>query len=470
MVIHVFERASSHHPVILSQRSNAMKRKPAHEEMPLYRKKWPRRQTPTRNRPLQGDDPCIVGEEAPEQRQPRAPHCVELFAGAGGLAIAGSKAGFEHDAVLEFNHDACETIRANQRRGYDVVRHWPLIEGDVHNQNFQTWNGRVDLVSGGPPCQPFSIGGKHGAMADRRNLFPEAARAVREIQPRAFVFENVKGLLRESFAKYFGYIVLQLSYPGVTQRNGEDWTEHLARLERIKTKGTKQELEYNAVFQLLNAADFGVPQRRERVFIVGFRSDIRVPWSFPSATHGREELLRSQWGTGDYWERHEVAQRNRPHVPSRFARFANDPQLVLQPAGRRPWRTVRDAIADLGEPSRAENGARIPNHVLQPGARSYAGHTGSPLDEPAKTLKAGDHGVPGGENMLRYPNGEVRYFSVRESCRLQAFPDEYIFDGSWTENMRQLGNAVPVELGEVVLRSVRRALERHDATETRNLF
>jgi DNA (cytosine-5)-methyltransferase 1 len=107
---------------------------------------------------------------------------------------------------------------------------------------------------------------------------------------------------------------------------------------------------------------------------------------------------------------------------------------------------------------------------LQPGARIYPGHNGSPLDEPAKTLKAGDHGVPGGENMLRYPNGDVRYFSVRECCRLQAFPDEYVFEGSWTENMRQLGNAVPVKLGEVVLRSVRVALDRHDATETARLL
>jgi DNA (cytosine-5)-methyltransferase 1 len=123
------------------------------------------------------------------------------FAGAGGLALAASHAGFEHDAVLEYNHDACENIRSNQRRGYELVRHWPLIEGDVHDQDFQTWNGRVDMVSGGPPCQPFSIGGKHGAMGDRRNPFPEAAPAVREIQPRAFVFENVKGLLRESFEK-----------------------------------------------------------------------------------------------------------------------------------------------------------------------------------------------------------------------------------------------------------------------------
>ena len=412
------------------------------------------------------DASCIVREEPAQRPAPRALHCVELFAGAGGLAIAGSKAGFEHDAVLEYNHDACETIRSNKRRGYELVRHWPLIEGDVHDQDFQTWNGRVDLVSGGPPCQPFSIGGKHGAMGDRRNLFPEAARAVREIQPRAFVFENVKGLLRESFAKYFGYIVLQLSYPRLIARACEDWTQHLARLERVKTKGTTPDLGYSVVWRLLNAADYGVPQRRERVFIVGFRSDISVPWSFPAATHSREGLLRAQWGTGDYWERHEVARCDRPEMPERFARLANDPQLIECA----PWRTVRDAITDLGEPSRTENSSRFPNHVIQSGAKAYAGHTGSPIDEPAKTLKAGDHGVPGGENMVRYPNGDVRYFSVRESCRLQTFPDEYVFDGSWTENMRQLGNAVPVELGEVVLRSVRVALERQDATATPNLL
>ena len=220
---------------------------------------------------------------------------------------------------------------------------------------------------------------------------------------------------------------------------------------------------------MLNAADYGVPQRRERIFFVGFRSDIHVAWSFPKATHSRDVLLRSQWGTGEYWDRHAVSRRERPATPARFARFADDSaSLFRESVERAPWRTVRDAIADLGEPTRG--GTRIANHVLQPGARSYAGHTGSPLDEPAKTLKAGDHGVPGGENMVRYPNGEVRYFSVRESCRLQAFPDDYVFEGSWTENMRQLGNAVPVTLGEVVLRSVRAALDRHDATMTPTLF
>ncbi len=400
----------------------------------------------------------------------RALRCVELFAGAGGLALAASNAGFEHDAVLEYNHDACETIRANQRRGFDLVRHWPLIEGDVHYQDFKTWQGRADLVSGGPPCQPFSIGGKHRAMGDRRNLFPEAARVVREVQPRAFVFENVKGLTRQSFAKYFNYIILQLSYPGIVRREHEDWIEHLSRLERVRTHGAEPDFNYRVVARLLNAADYGVPQKRERIFFVGFRSDIQIPWSFPTATHSREALMFSQWSSGDYWDRHRVAKKSRPAPPAAWASSNNEELLFTPPLNRLPWRSVRDAICDLGEPARSAGSLSIPNHVLQAGARAYPGHTGSPIDEPAKTLKAGDHGVPGGENMLRYPSGEVRYFSVRESCRLQTFPDEYVFEGSWTENMRQLGNAVPVTLGEVVLRSVRSAIEKHDASNTRYLL
>ena len=452
-----------------------MKKNPAKKSVPLYRQKPLKRKAPLRSkaparRKRRHGESDAVREDEPQTAQ-RALRCVELFAGAGGLAIAASNAGFAHDAVLEYNHDACETIRANQRRGFELVRHWPLIEGDVHHQDFTTWASRIDLVSGGPPCQPFSIGGKHRAMGDRRNLFPEAARAVREVQPRAFVFENVKGLARGSFAKYFGYIVLQLTYPTVTKRDGEDWIEHLSRLERIRTKDSKTDLRYSVVWRMLNAADYGVPQRRERIFFVGFRSDIRVPWAFPKATHSRDALLQSQWGTGHYWDRHSVARRERPAPPARFMRFADDTaSLFSDSGGLAPWRTVRDAIADLGAPMRNGANRRFANHIFQPGARPYPGHTGSPLDEPAKTLKAGDHGVPGGENMLRYPNGEVRYFSVRESCRLQAFPDEYEFEGSWTENMRQLGNAVPVTLGEVVLRSVRSVLERHDSSETSRSF
>jgi DNA (cytosine-5)-methyltransferase 1 len=124
---------------------------------------------------------------------------------------------------------------------------------------------------------------------------------------------------------------------------------------------------------------------------------------------------------------------------------------------RLPWLTVRDAIASLPDPEREPNNG-TPNHTVNPGAKAYSGHTGSPIDEPAKTLKAGDHGVPGGENMLVLPDGTVRYFTIREAARLQTFPDEYVFPRSWSESMRQLGNAVPVKLAEVIARSVCDAL------------
>jgi len=118
---------------------------------------------------------------------------------------------------------------------------------------------------------------------------------------------------------------------------------------------------------------------------------------------------------------------------------------------------VRDAIADLPDP-RSVAASGIRDHKFQSGAKVYPGHTGSPLDQPAKTIKAGGHGVPGGENMMVLRDGSVRYFTARETARIQTFPDGYVFHGSWTETMRQLGNAVPVALGRIVASSVAQAL------------
>jgi len=384
---------------------------------------------------------------------------VELFTGAGGLALAIEKAGFHHDAVVERDKDCCDTIRENKARGFALLDGWRLFSGDVRNFDYTTVRGEVDLLAGGPPCQPFSIGGKHKGYDDQRDMFPQIVRAVRELRPRAMLVENVKGLTRKSFANYFSYIVLQLSHPEVLRRKNEDWTEHRGRLERYHTRGSWSGLEYNLVPRLLNAANYGVPQRRERVFFVGFRSDLGVEWTFPEETHSLESLLVHQWVTGEYWERHKVAKKSRPNMPARVAARVKElkSSRPLDLFASAPWRTVRDALSGLPDPER-EDCSMFLNHCHNPGARSYVGHTGSPLDEPAKTLKAGDHGVPGGENMLLKPDGTVRYFTVRESARLQTFPDNYVLHGAWTEAMRQLGNAVPVSLAETVAVNVARKL------------
>ncbi|MDR3045610.1 MAG: DNA cytosine methyltransferase [Desulfovibrio sp.] len=371
---------------------------------------------------------------------------IELFAGAGGLGIGLHLAGFQPSRVIEWNSYCCDTIRENQHRGVETVKQWPLTEGDVRLIDFSSYEGKVDLVSGGPPCQPFSVGGRHKAHNDTRDMFPQAIRAVREIRPRAFIFENVKGLTRTTFRNYFEYIKLQLEHPEILPKREEDWADHLSRLEQHHTSGSRQGLNYRVITQVLNAADYGVPQKRERVFFVGFREDTGITWHFPHGTHSRDALI---WDMlhGHYWERHEVPKRHRT-VP-RHAKISRD-----RPSTQ-AWRTVRDALTGLPDPVKNPmEASQIANHRFQPGARSYAGHTGSPIDEPAKTLKAGVHGVPGGENMLLRPNGYIRYFTVRESARLQTFPDDFLFHGSWTETMRQLGNAVPVDLARFVGQSV----------------
>ena len=384
-----------------------------------------------------------------------SPHSVELFAGAGGLGMGISQAGFTPAAVVEWDRFCCDTIRENQASGVDHVVDWPLVESDVRDFRYGDLRGSFDLVSGGPPCQPFSIGGKHRGHLDERDMWPQAVRAVRELKPRAFMFENVKGLTRATFSAYFEYIRLQLSYPELTRGADASWQDHLTRLERHHTKGRVRGLRYRIVTRVLNAADYGVAQKRERVFFVGFRSDLNIEWSFPEPTHSQDALLWSQHQVADYWDRHAVRKRDRvltAKALARAERLHEVPQSL-------PWITVRDSIGDLPNPENVGAASKISNHKFQGGARSYPGHTGSALDEPAKTLKAGDHGVPGGENMLLRADGSVRYFTIRESARLQTFPDNFLFHGSWSETMRQLGNAVPVKLANLVASSVRRQLD-----------
>ena len=365
---------------------------------------------------------------------------LELFSGAGGLAKGLELAGFEHSAFVEFNPDACASLRAN----FDSEK---VFEGDIQDFDFHQLSG-IDVVAGGPPCQPFSLGGKHGANNDCRDMFPYAINAIETLTPKAFIFENVKGLLRESFSDYFRYIILRLTFPDAHAGLKATWQEHYKLLQKINY-GRYDGIKYRLQYTLVNAANYGVPQCRERVVIVGIRSDMGVTWEFPAPTHGEEKLLWDKFVTGSYWEKHKVAKAQRETcVNGMRAKVKNlrDTFNFFEPE-LKPWRTVRDALQGVPDP-RTKHGIR--DHIFRDLARTYPGHTGSDYDLPAKTVKAGGHGVPGGENMIRFHDGSVRYFTVFEGKRIQTFPDDYQITGAWTEAMRQIGNAVPVMLGEKI--------------------
>jgi DNA (cytosine-5)-methyltransferase 1 len=258
-------------------------------------------------------------------------------------------------------------------------------------------------------------------------------------------------LARPAFANYLAWIKAALMDPAAPRRDDEGYEEHLTRLIRRRTAP-----EYHVLVLKVNAADFGAAQNRNRVVVAGIHVDLDADLLPLTPTHSRERLVWDKWVTGDYWRRHRMRT---PSAPDADHALAKRLRANGDPPAEQPWRTVRDAIAGLGVPD-GKNW-----HVLQSGARAYPGHTGSVLDEPAKALKAGDHGVPGGENMMVLDNGGVRYFTVREAARLQGLPDEWSFATSWTESMRQIGNAVPVQLSEAIgywmadtLRSARRVI------------
>lgn len=369
-------------------------------------------------------------------------NCLEIFSGAGGLATGLGLAGGVHSAFVEWNHDACRTLRAN----YDESI---IYEGDIRSYDFANCIG-IDFVAGGPPCQPFSMGGKAKGCFDKRDMFPSAIKSVRELLPKAFFFENVKGLLRPGFKSYLDYILLQLRYPTISN-NTDTATEHIYVIHQL-AKTIPLYNQYNVTVHLVNAADYGVPQKRERVVIVGIRKDLDISWSLPMPSHSQDSLLWDKYVTKTYWERHNVTPSN-----AEYELFPkHEKELIhkygLFPPGALPWQTVRDALVDI--PSEGSKNHFASEHVVRNGAKEYPGHTGSPIDEPAKTIKAGGHGVPGGENMIKFEDGSCRYFTVFEAKRIQTFPDDYKIIGSWTEAMRQIGNAVPVKLAQTISSSI----------------
>lgn len=365
---------------------------------------------------------------------------VELFAGAGGLALGLRQAGFDFLLAVDSDDHSCKTLEVNGR--YHVERN--VLCADVRRLEYGSLSG-VDLLSAGAPCQPFSAGGRLRGEGDSRNMFPEALRAVCDMQPRAFIIENVRGLLFSRARPYFDYIVLALRNPSVSRSSQQTWEQHMAVLQAIRPAGH----EYWVDWRILNAADFGLAQNRQRLVIVGLRKQGRHDPTFkwPEATHTRDALIDALWGE-DYWDFHRVPPAIRESVRAQL------PRKTTWPTGGR-WQTLRDVTSHLGPPgSRPDD----PSHLYVPGARLYKGHTGSRLDWPGKTIKAGVHGSPGGEHILVEDDGSIRYLTVRECAVLQGFPDDYLFPSARSQAMRQIGNAVPTALAEAVGRSVREAL------------
>ncbi len=259
---------------------------------------------------------------------------VELFGGAGGLALGSELAGLEGTLFVEWDRWACDTVRQNQERGFPLVSDWTVSEGDVRCIDWREVSRQdvIDVVAGGPPCQPFSMGGKARAADDSRDMFPAAAEVIRELRPQAFVLENVRGLTRAAFANYYQLILLRLKHPDLPQNASESWFDHLQRLQRYETSDHRGDSgEYRVVPTLVNAADYGVPQHRHRVFVVGFRVDVDAEWSFPEPTHS---LIACCTTNGSRESTGNATAYRRPHDQARLRvsldDFAGSSRLILR--------------------------------------------------------------------------------------------------------------------------------------------
>lgn len=426
------------------------------------------------------------------------------------MVQSSTNAGFRHLLLNEFATRACETLEANGFEGFsedvepEVLEKWldgideqrregfgteetdekpmgpPLVRGDVRKLDMRFLREReVDLLAGGPPCQPFSLGGVAKGDEDERNMFPEMFRAVREIQPKAVICENVLGLLRPSFAPYFEYIQRELALPFVKRREGATWQEHDHALrERLAAGDTDPAERYTVLKVPVNAANYGVPQIRNRVILLAFRADLDVDRNRVERAVGRthsEAPLGRSFLDGSYWDRHKDAKIPKPVRDRVSARYADQLPLGDEERDLKPWLTLRDALrglpeVDLGKLDKSTEQGGVADHVGWPGARIYDGHTPNELDRPAKTVKAGVHGVPGGESVMLLDRrmrdertGELRYvhryMTVRETARVMTFGDKWLLAGPRGERMRQLGNAVPVRLGQVFTEAVSKALD-----------
>lgn len=316
---------------------------------------------------------------------------LELFAGAGGLAIGMEKAGLKCAALNEIDKWACETLRSNRPK-------WKVLEGDVKGFRFEDYKNKVDVVTGGFPCQAFSYAGKKLGLKDARGtLFYEFARVVKEVNPPICVGENVRGLL--------------------SHEKGKTLEGMISILDEIGYKVMP--------VQVLKAINYKVPQKRERLILVGVRKDIDIEYEYPKAH-------RKVYNLKDALKKGELFKRNVPEsVGAKYPDYKKEVLELVPPKGY--W---RDLPIDLQKEYMGGS------FYLGGGKTGMARRIG--WDEPSLTLTCS----PAQKQTERCHPDETRPFTVREYARIQTFPDEWDFAGSMAQQYKQIGNAVPVNLGE----------------------
>ena len=330
---------------------------------------------------------------------------IELFAGAGGLALGMEKAGFYHVMLNEFDADACRTLRLNRPQ-------WNVVEGDVADIDFTPLQGKVDFISGGFPCQAFSYAGKGEGFNDTRGtLFFQMARAVKEIRPKVFMGENVRGLAAHDKGR---------------------------TLETIRK--VIDELGYTLIEpRVLKAILYRVPQKRERLILIAVRNDYahRIQFTWPSP-YRRIMTLRDAFFAGELYDT-DVPDSPCQKYPEKKQRI-----MSLIPEGG-DWR-------DLPEDLQKEYmGASF---WLGGGKTGMARRLS--LDEPSLTLTC----APAQKQTERCHPTETRPLSIREYARIQTFPDEWQFAGTVSSQYRQIGNAVPVNMAWAIGRALIRLMNQ----------
>lgn len=334
---------------------------------------------------------------------------IELFAGAGGLALGVENAGFNTIGLVEYNSDACDTLKRNRPN-------WRVICDDIANisvldleEYFDIKKCDLDLLSGGAPCQAFSYAGKRLGLEDARGtLFYHYAVFLEKLQPKMFLFENVRGLLTHNGGKTYQTM-----------------------LDIFKSTG------YEIQKKVLNAWDYGVAQKRERLITIGIRKDLRdsITFEFPKP-HKYKPVLR------------DILQDVPESVGVPYGETKRKLFELVPPGGY--WRDIDPALAKAYMKSCWDMGG---------------GRTGIlrrlSMDEPSLTVLTS----PSQKQTERCHPLEARPFNVRENARCQSFPDTWEFCGSVMSQYKQVGNAVPVNLAYEVARCIRAALDRASGSE-----